>query len=100
MTSSTPGPARKTAIALGGGLVGATTGAGMPFIAASGQGLIADDILALAEKHGIPVEHDPVLAGLLGGLRLGQAISPEMYQVIAELLVFLYDLDTYFHSDD
>ena len=100
MTSSAPGRDRKTAIALGGGLAGAASVAGMPFVTASGQSLIAEDIVALAEKHGVPIEHDPVLADLLGGLRLGQAIPPEMYQAIAELLVFLYDLDTYFHSDD
>jgi flagellar biosynthesis protein len=84
---------RKLAIALGGGLSSAASGSGSPFVAASGRGLIAEDIIALAEQHGIPVEHDPVLVGLLGGLRVGQFVPPEMYQAIAELLVFLYDLD-------
>ena len=89
----TPRPARRTAVALGGGLSSAAAGPGAPFIAAAGQGHLADEIVALAEQHGIPVEHDPALASLLSTLRVGQALPPEMYQVIAELLVFLYDLD-------
>src|SRR5688572_15610127 len=86
-------PSRRTAVALGGGLTSAAAGTGAPFIAAAGQGYVADEIIALAEQHGIPVEHDPALASLLSTLRVGQALPPEMYQVIAELLVFLYDLD-------
>jgi flagellar biosynthesis protein len=88
-----PPARRRTAIALGGGLSSAAAGSGAPFIEASGQGHVADEIVALAERHGIPVEHDPALASLLSTLRVGQALPPEMYQVIAELLVFLYDLD-------
>jgi flagellar biosynthesis protein len=84
---------RKLAIALGGGLSSAATGSGAPFVAATGRGVIAEDIIAMAERHGIPVEHDPVLLSLLGSLHVGQFIPPEMYQAIAELLVFLYDLD-------
>ena len=91
-------PPRRTAVALGGGLSSAAAGTGSPFIAAAGQGHLADEIIALAERHGIPVEHDPALASLLSTLRVGQALPPEMYQVIAELLVFLYDLDA--HLED
>lgn len=94
--SETSGPssgARRSAIALGGGLAGAASGSGAPFIAAAGHGALADEIVALAEKHGVPVEQDPVLAGILANFSVGQAIPPEMYQAIAELLVFLYDLD-------
>jgi flagellar biosynthesis protein len=81
---------------VGGGLATAAAGAGAPFIAAAGQGVLADDIVALAERHGIPVEHDPLLASILAGVRVGQEIPPALYQAIAELLVFLYDLDAHF----
>jgi len=86
-------PPRRTAVALGGGLEAAITGTGKPVVAAAGHGIVADEIIALAERAGVPVEHDPVLAGLLSTVGVGSAIPPEMYQVIAELLVFLYDLD-------
>ena len=93
-----PSPLRRTAVALGGGLASAAAGAGAPFVAAAGQGHVAEEIVALAERYGIPVEHDPALAALLSQLRVGQLLPPEMYQVIAELLVFLYDLDA--HLED
>jgi flagellar biosynthesis protein len=88
-----PHRARRAAVALGGGLASAAAGTGAPFIAAAGYGHLADEIVALAQQHGIPVEHDPALASLLSTLHVGQLLPPEMYQVIAELLVFLYDLD-------
>ena len=99
MEPPTPQTPRRTAIALGGALSSAAAGAGAPFVAASGQGHVAEEIIALAERHGIPVEHDPALASLLSTLRVGQALPPEMYQVIAELLVFLYDLDAHLEDD-
>ena len=85
---------RKTAIALSGGIPRESGAhAYAPFVAASGQGLLAEQIIALADANGIPVEHDPALAGMLAQLHVGQYIPPELYQAIAELLVFLYDLD-------
>src|SRR5687767_2497066 len=98
-SSQPPLSPRRTAIALGGGLASAAAGAGAPFVAASGHGLVADEIVALAERYGIPVEHDPALASLLSTVRVGQALPPEMYQLIAELLVFLYDLDAHLEDD-
>jgi flagellar biosynthesis protein len=62
-------------------------------VAATGRGLVADQIIALAEASGVPVERDPALVSLLSGLQVGEAIPPELYQAVAELLVFLYDLD-------
>jgi len=64
-----------------------------PFVAAAGSGFIAEQIIALAEANGVPVEHDPALATLLAGVGVGHHIPPELYQAIAELLVFLYDLE-------
>lgn len=62
-------------------------------VEATGHGYTAEEIIALAERHGVPIEHDPVLAGALSQLRVGDVIPPELYQAVAELLVFLYDLD-------
>lgn len=91
---------RKTAIAVGGGLASAATGSGAPFIAAAGKGVLADEIISLAELHGIPVEQDPLLASVLAAVPTGQEIPPEMYQAIAELLVFLYDLDARYSASE
>ena len=85
---------RKTAVALRGDLRSASgAGGAAPVVEATGHGFTAEEIIALAERHGVPVEHDPVLAGALSQLRVGEVIPPELYQAVAELLVFLYDLD-------
>lgn len=96
---------RKTAVALRGGLPAGVSGratlageSGPPVVTAAGQGVIAEEILALAAAHGVPVEHDPTLVSTLARLQIGQAIPAGLYQAIAELLVFLYDLDA--HQED
>ncbi len=87
---------RKVAVALRGGMPwspGAGTRSEAPVVAASGRGHLADEIVALAEANGVPIEHDPALAMALAHLEVGQAIPPALYTAIAELLVFLYELD-------
>jgi flagellar biosynthesis protein len=87
---------RKVAVALRGGMPwspGAGTRSEAPVVAASGRGHLADEIVALAEANGVPIEHDPALAMALSHLEVGQAIPPALYTAIAELLVFLYELD-------
>ncbi len=87
---------RKVAVALRGGLPwtpGANGRAEAPVITASGRGFLADEIVAMAEANGVPVERDPALAMALSHLEVGQAIPPALYTAIAELLVFLYELD-------
>jgi type III secretion system FlhB-like substrate exporter len=87
---------RKVAVALRGGMPwspGAGTRAEAPIVAASGRGHLADEIVALAGLNGVPIERDPALAMALSHLEVGQAIPPALYTAIAELLVFLYELD-------
>lgn len=64
-----------------------------PQVMASGQGYLAERIIEAAKEFNIPVEHDPVLAQALGQLDLGQEIPPELYRVIAEILVFIMETD-------
>lgn len=63
-----------------------------PTIIAKGTGSLAQDILALAEQHGIFVHQDEHLSEILSYLDLGQAIPENMYQVIAELIAFSFVL--------
>ncbi|HLG74616.1 MAG TPA: EscU/YscU/HrcU family type III secretion system export apparatus switch protein [Chloroflexota bacterium] len=65
-----------------------------PVVTASGRGHIAEQIIALAEKHGIYVQHDPDLVELLAQLDLGAAIPPQLYYVVAEILAFVYKLNS------
>ncbi len=80
---------RKTAIALGydPGKDNA------PTVLASGQGLIADKIIEKANEEKIPVHKDDKLANTLSKLEIGEAIPPELYEVVAEILVFVDAMD-------
>lgn len=61
-----------------------------PKVVASGEGKVAEQILALARENNIPVYDDPLLAGLLAQVDIGQEIPPELYQVVAEVLAYIY----------
>lgn len=64
-----------------------------PEIVAVGQGHVAETILEVAEAAGVVIYKDPPLARALGQLELGSHIPPELYRAVAEVLVFVYDLD-------
>lgn len=64
-----------------------------PRILAAGRGYLVEKILQTAREYNIPVEKDPVLAEALGQLDVGQEIPPELYKVVAEILVFIMETD-------
>jgi flagellar biosynthesis protein len=64
-----------------------------PIMTAKGQGYTAEKILQLAKEHGIPVQQDPSLVEILSHLEVGAQIPPELYQVVAEILAFVYQID-------
>jgi flagellar biosynthesis protein len=64
-----------------------------PRVTAKGTGLIAEKIIEMARKHGIPIKDDPDLIEVLSRLDLNEEIPPELYVVVAELLAFVYRLN-------
>ena len=64
-----------------------------PRVAAKGEGWIAEKIIEMARKHGIPVKDDPDLVEVLSKLDLSEEIPAELYIVIAELLAFVYTMN-------
>ncbi|MDO5601282.1 MAG: EscU/YscU/HrcU family type III secretion system export apparatus switch protein [Oscillospiraceae bacterium] len=54
-----------------------------PVVIASGYGEVAEKIISVAEKKGIPVFRDDSASSLLCMLEVGTAIPPELYQVVA-----------------
>ena len=64
-----------------------------PKVIAKGKGIVAENILEQAEEHDIPVYEDEKLSRQLYNLEIGQEIPPELYHVIAEVLVFIANLD-------
>ena len=63
-----------------------------PQVVAKGRGHIARRIIEQAKDSGIPVREDPFLVEALMGLDFYEEIPPELYQVIAEIYVFLHRL--------
>ena len=61
-----------------------------PKVVARGKGAVAEKILELARQNGIPVHEDPELIEALAKLDIQQEIPPELYQVMAEVLTFIY----------
>ncbi|MGL5390717.1 MAG: EscU/YscU/HrcU family type III secretion system export apparatus switch protein [Shewanella sp.] len=68
-------------------------GSNAPKVVASGEGLIAEEIIALAKASGVHIHQDPHLSDFLRLLELGEEIPKELYLLIAELIAFVYMLD-------
>ncbi len=64
-----------------------------PRITAAGKGLVAERIIAAARAHGITIYEDKDLTELLSRIELNDVIPTELYQVVAEVLAFIYRLN-------
>jgi flagellar biosynthesis protein len=64
-----------------------------PVVVAKGKGLTAQKILEKAQEHGIPIQEDQSLVEVLSQLDLDQQIPAELYQLVAEILSFIYRAD-------
>ena len=65
-----------------------------PIVTAKGKGLIAEKIIALALENNIPVKEDPDLVHLLSQVDLNSEIPASLYHVVAELLSFVYNVNS------
>ena len=64
-----------------------------PKIIATGKGHLAEKIINTAKEADIPIHRDEALADTLSRLELGSNIPPELYEVVAEILVFVDKMD-------
>ncbi len=64
-----------------------------PKVIASGRGYLADKIIEKAKESAVPVHRDDKLADTLSRLEIGDMIPPELYDVVAEILVFVDSMD-------
>ena len=76
----------KTAVAYNPGEVA-------PKILAVGKGEVAERIIETAKENDVPFYQDNKLAETLSRLQIGDTIPPELYEVVAEILVFVDDMD-------
>lgn len=67
--------------------------AGAPKVVAKGSGHVARKLIEHAIEYGIPIQRNEILVETLLEVNLGEEIPPQLYQVVAELLAFIYQLD-------
>ncbi len=79
---------KKTAVALS-----YEAGDEAPRILATGKGAVAERIIEEARKSDVPFYKDSALADTLSKLQIGDAIPPELYEVVAQILVFVDKMD-------
>ena len=64
-----------------------------PKVIATGKGYLADRIIKRAQEAEVPIHQDEKLAKSLSMLDLGEYIPPELYSVVAEVLIFVDGLE-------
>ena len=88
MTESAPGRQQR-AVALA-----YAAGSAAPTVVAKGRGLVAEQIIARAQEAGVFVHESKELVALLMDIDLDGQIPPALYRAIAELLAWLYHIES------
>lgn len=63
-----------------------------PKVGAKGDGDLAEEIIAIARDHGVPLYENPELVKSLSQLDIGDEIPELLYRVIAEIIAFAYHI--------
>ena len=66
-----------------------------PRVVAGGRGYLADKILEKGTEQDIPTYYSPELVMELAKVDIGDNIPPELYEVVAQILVFIGNIDRY-----
>ncbi len=64
-----------------------------PKVVATGQGELAEQIIAAAKAAGVDIVEDPDLLEVLGQVPAGTEIPAELFQAVAEILAFIYRIN-------
>ena len=64
-----------------------------PKVLASGKGLVAEQIIARAKENNIFIHESKDLVALLMQIDLDENIPPALYQAVAEILAWLYQIE-------
>jgi flagellar biosynthesis protein len=68
-------------------------GINAPQISAKGAGKVAEEIIAIAQEHGVPLCDNATLVDLLVTLELGDEIPEALYVAVAYIIAFAYQLE-------
>lgn len=64
-----------------------------PVVTAKGMGHVADKIIEKAKDNDVPVVYNKELAELLSNVDVGDNIPFELYEVVAEVIAYVMDID-------
>ncbi|MDY0396351.1 EscU/YscU/HrcU family type III secretion system export apparatus switch protein [Virgibacillus halophilus] len=70
-----------------------------PTVTAKGNGLIAANLISKAKENDVPIVKDESLANLLGELHINERIPAELYEAVASVFAFVYQLDEQARND-
>lgn len=66
------------------------SGRGAPRVLAKGGGLVAENIIKIAQAHNVPLDEDAALANALSRVDLNREIPRELYVAVAQVLAFAW----------
>ena len=66
---------------------------GVPQVVAHGKGFVAERIIEIARESKVPLHEDAELAHILNMLNIGDEIPPELYNVVAQILIYVAEID-------
>ncbi|BAB05194.1 EscU/YscU/HrcU family type III secretion system export apparatus switch protein [Halalkalibacterium halodurans] len=64
-----------------------------PKLVAHGKGQIAEQIIDMAKRNNIHMQEDPLLVENLLDMDLGDNIPPQLYSVMAEILLLIEEME-------
>lgn len=67
-------------------------GSNAPNVTASGEGDLAEKIIALAREHKVPLFENAPLLALLSEIGVGEEIPETLYLCIAQVIAFAYKI--------
>lgn len=70
-----------------------------PKVVATGMGIVAEKMIEKAKEADVPVYQNANLAKTLSALGIGDQIPPEVYDVVAEILIFIGSVDKSYGDD-
>lgn len=65
-----------------------------PRIIAKGQGIVAENLIEKAMEEDITIYKDEILIDSLMGLEVNELIPENLYDAVAEILFYIYNLDS------
>ena len=69
-----------------------------PIITALGKGVAAEKIIESAEEHDVPIVQNEGISDVLAHLSVGDAIPRQLYEAVAQVLIYVSQQDAAFRD--